>query len=125
MSGSPGPPGVALPDPLNADLDKISAIPQGWGGLYRAEFLCHKFCAEFLSAICSAVFTICTGIRQAVPLLIYSMPEDLVHDDSFPMEVAEVLTLSFLICRVPVAFNEAQTSALVDGVDAPGKSSEK
>ena len=35
---------------------------------------------------------ICTGICQAVPLLICTMPKDLVNDDWFPMEVVEVLS---------------------------------
>ena len=38
--------------------------------------------------------------------------------NQFPMEVAEVLKWSFLICSVPVAFNGVQTRVLVD---APGK----
>ena len=49
-------------------------------------------------------------------------PENLVDDNSFPMEVAEVLKLSFLICSVPVAFHGEQARVLVD---APGKSSRK
>ena len=33
------------------------------GGSYGAEFLCHKFCAKFLRAICSVFLRSCTGIR--------------------------------------------------------------
>ena len=46
--------------------------------------------------------------------------KDLVNDNSFPMEVAEVLKWSFLICSVPVAFNGVQTRVRVD---APGTAS--
>ena len=40
-----------------------------------------------------------------------------------PMEVAEVLKWSFLICSVPVAFNGVQTRVLV--IAAPGTASRK
>ena len=51
-----------------------------------------------------------------------TMPEGLVHENYFPMEVAEGLKYSFHICSVPVAFSGVQTRVLVD---APGKSSGK
>ena len=50
------------------------------------------------------------------------MPKDLVYDDWFPKEVAEVLKWYFLICSFPVAFNGVQTRVLVE---APRKSSRK
>ena len=57
-----------------------------------------------------------------MPLLICTTPKDLIHDNEFPTEVAEVLKWSCLVCSVPVAFNGVQTRVLVD---APGKSSGK
>ena len=55
-------------------------------------------------------------------LLTCPMPKDLVIDDWFPMEVAEVLKWSFPIGGVLVAFNRVQTGVLVD---APVESSRK
>ena len=106
------------------------------GGVYGAEFLCHKFCAKCLCAICSVFLRICTGgpplilppalkwwgtprrqglcrICYAVPLL---KPLELVsHGSRRSPEV-----WSFLICSVPVAFNGVQTRV---PVDAPRKKS--
>ena len=55
-----------------------------------------------------------------MPWLTCTVSEILVNDNSFPMEVPEVLKWSFLICSVPVAFKRVQTRVLVG---APGKSS--
>ena len=55
-----------------------------------------------------------------LPLLTCTVPNDSVHDIRCPVEVAEVLKWSFLVCSVPVAFDGVRTRVLVD---APGKSS--
>ena len=82
----------------------------GGGGLYGVEFLCAPFVLN--------LFGVVKGIRWAVPVLSCTMPKDLVDDNQFPTEVAEVLRWCFLICSVPVAFDGVT-------VDAPGKSSRK
>ena len=38
-------------------------LAAGQGVLYRVDFLCRKFCAKILCAICSVFSRICTGIR--------------------------------------------------------------
>ena len=46
----------------------IPGVPQwgggggGGGGSYRVEFLCHKFCAKLLRAVCSVSSRICVGL---------------------------------------------------------------
>ena len=42
--------------------------------------------SQILCAICSVFLRICMGVRQAVPLLTRTMPEDLVNDNWFPMK---------------------------------------
>ena len=54
-----------------------------------------------------------------MPLLTSAVPEDLVDNNYFAMEVAEVLKWSFLICSLPVAFNRVLAGLMTPGCIAP------
>ena len=51
-----------------------------WGGVIQGRISVSQILCEIFCAICSVFFRICTGIRQAVPLLACTMPKGLIND---------------------------------------------